>query len=181
MTDLSELRNKTIALVGLMGAGKSTIGRRVAERLDMPFKDADSEIEIAAGRTISEIFAEYGEHEFRAGEQRVIARLLGGEPHVLATGGGALLNADTRALLRERAVTVWLKADLELLAKRVGRRDTRPLLRDRDPIEVLRAQAEVRYPLYAEADITVEVGDGSYHCAAELVVERLGAFVTRAA
>jgi shikimate kinase len=160
-----------------MGAGKSTIGRRIAERLGMPFRDADSEIELAAGRTVAEIFQHLGEQEFRAGEQRVIARLLGEPPHVLATGGGALINADTRALLRAQALTVWLKADLELLARRVGRRDTRPLLRGRDPIEVLRAQAEIRYPFYAEADVTVEVGDGSHHSAADLVLERLAAFV----
>jgi shikimate kinase len=181
MTDLPELRNKTIALVGLMGAGKSTIGRRVAERLEMPFKDADTEIELAAGRSISEIFQAFGEQEFRAGEQRVIARLMTEPPHVLATGGGALISAETRALLRERAITVWLKADLEVLARRVGRRDSRPLLKGRDPIEVLRAQAEVRYPFYAEADITVDVGDGAYQAAAELVVDKLGAFVKRAA
>jgi shikimate kinase len=177
MTDDPELSRRTIALVGLMGAGKTTIGRRLAERLKLPFRDADAEIEIAAGRTVSEIFENLGETEFRAGEQRVIARLLGDPPHVLATGGGAYLSADTRALLRERAVTVWLKADLEVLARRVSRRDTRPLLRGRNPLEVLRAQAEARYPYYAQADVTVELGDSSQHAAAEEVLTAVRAFI----
>jgi shikimate kinase len=173
MTHDPELRLRTIALVGLMGAGKSTIGRRLAHTLHMPFKDADSEIELAAGQTVSEIFSSLGEPEFRAGEQRVIARLLAEQPHVLATGGGAFLNPETRRMLRERAITVWLKADLEVLAKRVSRRDTRPLLRGRNPIEVLRAQAEVRYPLYAQADVHVEVADGSQQAAVEAVLVAL--------
>jgi shikimate kinase len=177
MTDDSELRRKTIALVGLMGAGKTTIGRRLAERLKLPFRDADVEIELAAGRSVSEIFQDLGETEFRAGEQRVIARLLGDPPHVLATGGGAYLREDTRALLRQRAVTVWLKADLGVLARRVSRRDTRPLLRGRDPLQVLRAQAEARYPFYAQADVTVELAEGSQPAAVETVVKALGAFI----
>jgi shikimate kinase len=181
MTDDPELRRKTIALVGLMGAGKTTIGRRLAERLKLPFRDADAEIELAAGRTVSEIFEDLGETEFRAGEQRVIARLLGDAPHVLATGGGAYLNADTRALLRERAVTVWLKADLEVLARRVSRRDTRPLLRGRKPIEVLHAQAEARYPFYAQADVMVELGDSSQQTAVDEVLKAVKAFTRRAA
>lgn len=160
-----------------MGAGKSTIGKRLAHNLGMPFKDADSEIERAAGRTINEIFSSLGEPEFRAGEQRVIARLLGDPPHVLATGGGAFLNPENRRLFRERAITVWLKADLEVLARRVARRDTRPLLRGRDPIEVLRAQAEIRYPFYAEADVQVDVQDGSQQSAVEQVLEALEAYV----
>lgn len=177
MTNESELRQKTIALVGLMGAGKSTIGKKLAERLGLPFRDADAEIELAAGSSISEIFAKFGEHEFRAGEQRVIARLLNEPAHVMATGGGALTNPETRALLKGRAITVWLKADLELLARRVARRDTRPLLRGKDPMMVLKSQAEARYPYYAEADVTVEVGEGSHASSAELVVEQLKAFV----
>jgi shikimate kinase len=176
MTDDPELRRKTIALVGLMGAGKTTIGRRLAERLKMPFRDADAEIERAAGRTISEIFRDRGEAEFRSGEQRVIARLLGETPHVLATGGGAYLNADTRALMRERALTVWLKADVEVLARRVGRRDTRPLLHARDPLEVLRELAQTRYPFYAEADVTVELGDNLQQAAVDEVLTALRAF-----
>jgi len=176
MTDDPELRRKTIALVGLMGAGKTTIGRRLAERLKLPFRDADAEIELAAGRSVGEIFQDLGETEFRSGEHRVIARLLGDPPHVLATGGGAYLNAGTRALMRERAVTVWLKADLEVLARRVSRRDTRPLLRGRDPLQVLRAQAEARYPFYAQADVTVELGDASQQAAVEAVLTAVRAF-----
>jgi shikimate kinase len=176
MTDDPELRRKTIALVGLMGAGKTTIGRRLAERLNLAFRDADAEIELAAARSVSEIFQDLGENEFRSGEHRVIARLLGDPPHVLATGGGAYLSADTRALMRERAVTVWLKADLEILARRVSRRDTRPLLRGRDPLQVLRAQAEARYPFYAQADVTVELGDASQQAAVDQVLTALRAF-----
>ena len=176
--DDPELRRKTIALVGLMGAGKTTIGRRLAERLKLPFRDADAEIELAAGRTVSEIFENLGETEFRAGEQRVIARLMGDPPHVLATGGGAYLNDDTRMLLRERAVTVWLKADLEVLARRVSRRDTRPLLRGRSPLEVLRAQAAARYAVYAQADVTVELGDSSQQAAVDEVLTAIQAFTS---
>lgn len=178
MTDDPELRRRTIALVGLMGAGKTTIGRRLAERLQLPFRDADAEIELAAARSVSEIFHDLGENEFRSGEHRVIARLLGDPPHVLATGGGAYLHADTRAVMRERAVTVWLKADLEVLARRVSRRDTRPLLRGKDPLQVLRAQAEARYPFYAQADVTVELGDASQQAAVERVLTAVRAFLS---
>jgi shikimate kinase len=178
MTDVPELRRKTIALVGLMGAGKTTIGRRLAERLKLPFRDADAEIELAAARSVSEIFQDLGENEFRAGEHRVIARLLGDPAHVLATGGGAYLHAETRALMRERAVTVWLKADLEVLARRVSRRDTRPLLRGKDPLQVLRAQAEARYPFYGQADVTVELGDASQQAAVEKVLTAVREFLS---
>jgi shikimate kinase len=160
-----------------MGAGKSTIGRRLAQVLRLPFKDADSEIERAAGQTINEIFAALGEPEFRAGEQRVIARLLNEQPFVLATGGGAFLNPETRRLFRERAVTVWLKTDLEVLARRVARKNTRPLLAGKDPLEVLKAQAEVRYPAYAEADVTVETGDTPHHQTVDQVIRALTAYL----
>ena len=153
------LRRRTIALVGLMGVGKSTIGRKLAQALELPFYDADHEIERAAGCTISDIFAELGEAEFRAGERRVIARLLEGPPHVLATGGGAFMNAETRALIKQRAVSVWLKADLEVMARRVSRKDTRPLLVGKDPRQVLSALMAERYPIYAEADIAIETDD----------------------
>lgn len=166
---------RTIALVGLMGVGKSTVGRRLASRLGLPFHDADREIEAAAARSVSDIFAELGEGEFRAGEHRVIRRLLEGPPIVLATGGGAYLHAGTRALFRERAITVWLKADLDVLAERVGRRDTRPLLRGRDARQVLAELAEARYPVYAEADLTVESGEGAHARTVESVVEALKA------
>jgi len=164
---------RTIVLVGLMGVGKTTIGRRLAKALDMPFKDADAEIELAAGRSISEIFADRGEAEFRAGERRVIARLLDGPPMVLATGGGAFLDPRTRALIRERAVSVWLRADLEVLVRRVKRRDTRPLLRAGDPREVLERLAAERYPIYAEADLTVETSESPHDAAVEAILQAL--------
>jgi shikimate kinase len=169
------LKRQTVALVGLMGVGKSSVGRRLAKALGMPFFDADDEIERAARRSVSDIFAELGEAEFRAGEQRVIARLLGGPPHVLATGGGAFLQPDTRALLKSKAVTIWLRADLEVLAARVGRRDTRPLLRGKNPIDVLQAQADARYPIYAEAELTVESGEGTHQAAVAQIIDALTA------
>src|SRR5690606_33124482 len=128
MDRYAPLRTRTIALVGLMGVGKSSVGRRLAHALDLPFRDADNEVESAAGRSIPEIFADLGEPAFREGERRVIARLLDEPPLVLATGGGAFINAETRAILKARALTVWLKADLEVLAKRVSRKEHRPLL-----------------------------------------------------
>ncbi|HEV2082639.1 MAG TPA: shikimate kinase [Brevundimonas sp.] len=171
--------DRTIALVGLMGVGKSTVGRRLARRLGRDFVDADAEIEAAAAMTVSDIFAQLGEPEFRAGEARVIRRLLDGAPKVLATGGGAMMNPDTRALLKARTVTVWLRADLDVVAQRVGRRDTRPLLRGKDPKATLAALAEARYPIYAEADLTVDVGAGSHAQAVEAVVAALRAVPLR--
>ena len=152
-------RERTIALVGLMGVGKSTIGRKLAQALDLPFRDADHEIEAAAGCSITDIFAERGEAEFRAGERRVIARLLEQGPHVLATGGGAFMNGETRALIKHFATSIWLKADLDVLVRRVGRKDTRPLLAGKDPREVLSRLMTERDPIYAEADITIETDD----------------------
>src|SRR5512146_1117544 len=140
------LRHKTIALVGLMGVGKSSVGRRLASALGLPFRDADAEVEAAAGRSISDIFTELGEPAFREGERRVIARLLDEPPHVLATGGGAFMNPQTRKLIKSKAVSVWLKTDLDVLAKRVSRKGNRPLLAGQDPMHVLKAQAEARYP-----------------------------------
>jgi shikimate kinase len=148
--------SRTVALVGLMGAGKSAIGRRLALKLGLSFVDADDEIERAAGCTIAEIFAKYGEADFRAGERRVIARLLDEAPHVLSTGGGAYLHPETRALMRAKAVTVWLRAELDVLFERVKRRGHRPLLSQGDPREVLGRLMVERYPIYAEADIVVE-------------------------
>jgi shikimate kinase len=147
---------KTVALVGLMGAGKSAIGKRLALRLGLPFIDADDEIERAAGCSIAEFFERYGESEFRAGERRVIARLLEEAPHVLSTGGGAYIHPDTRTLMRTKAVTVWLRAELDVLFDRVKRRGHRPLLRQGDPRDVLARLMAQRYPIYAEADIVVE-------------------------
>ncbi|MBI1685007.1 shikimate kinase [Caulobacter hibisci] len=168
-----DLRDRTIVLVGLMGVGKSSVGRRLAQTLDLPFRDADNEVERAAGRGIPEIFAEMGEAAFRDGERRVISRLLEDPPHVLATGGGAFVNAETRALIKDKAIAVWLKADLELLARRVGRKDGRPLLKNRDPMDVLREQATTRYPAYGEAHLTVETGDTPHMVAVEAVIAAL--------
>jgi shikimate kinase len=180
MTADPRLRRKTIALVGLMGVGKSSVGRRLAAALDLPFRDADAEVEAAAGRTISEIFETFGEPAFRDGERRVIARLMDEGPHVLATGGGAFINDETRALIKQRAVSVWLKADLALLARRIGRKDTRPLVRGKDPLEVLTALSAVRDPIYAQADITVETGDTPHHEAVEAVLRALTAHLAGA-
>lgn len=146
---------KPIVLVGLMGVGKSTVGRRLATRLGLPFVDADTEIESAAGMTIAEIFDKFGEAHFRDGERRVIARLIDGTPKVIATGGGAFINDTTRALILDQAVAVWLNADPDILADRVSRRDTRPLLRGKNPREVLGDLARVRNPIYAQAPIHV--------------------------
>lgn len=177
MDRFDPLRRRTIALVGLMGVGKSSVGRRLANALDLPFRDTDAEVEAAAGRSISDIFAELGEAAFREGERRVIARLLEQPPMVLATGGGAFMNPDTRALIKSKAVSVWLKADLNVLARRVGRKDTRPLLAGKDPLDVLKAQAEVRYPAYAEADVTVETGDTAHHITVDQVIRALSAYL----
>ena len=138
------LRARTITLVGLMGSGKSSVGKRLAQALDLPFRDADDEVETAAGRSIPEIFEQLGEPAFRDGERRVIARLLEGPPIVLATGGGAFMNAETRELIKTRSVSVWLKADLPILAKRVARKESRPRLTGKDPMVVLTEQAAVR-------------------------------------
>lgn len=149
--------SKTLVLVGLMGAGKSTVGRRIAKYLGVPFRDADDEIEAAAGCSVSDIFSTYGEAEFRRGERQVIARLLKSEPvHVLATGGGAFMNPETRAEIKENAYSVWLSADLETLVERCGRRNNRPLLQTSDPSETLKHLMEERYPIYAEADVIVD-------------------------
>jgi shikimate kinase len=164
---------RTIALVGLMGAGKSSVGRRLAVQLGVPFKDADDEIVIAAGRPIADIFADRGEDEFRAGERRVIARILDEPPHILATGGGAFMNPVTRVLLRQRATTIWLRADLETLVKRVSRRDDRPLLRDADPRVVMADLMEKRYPIYTEADIIVESREGPHNVTVDAVIAAL--------
>ena len=162
-----------MVLVGLMGAGKTTVGRRLARALRMPFKDADAEIEIAAGCSVSDIFAERGEAEFRSGERRVIGRLLEEPPMVLATGGGAFMNPETRRLIRARAVSVWLRADLDVLVRRVRRRDTRPLLRNADPREVLERLALERYPVYAEADLTVETNEAPHDAAVAAILAAL--------
>jgi shikimate kinase len=173
MDRYAPLRARTITLVGLMGVGKSSVGRRLANALGMPFKDADTEVETAAGRSIPDIFADLGEPAFREGERRVIARLLDEPPLVLATGGGAFMNAETRRLIKEKSVSVWLKTDLDVLVRRIGRKDTRPLLKDKDPLTVLKALATERYPTYGEADITVETGDAPHHVTVDQVIQAL--------
>jgi shikimate kinase len=153
---LAALGARSVVLVGMMGAGKSSIGRRLATRLNIPFIDADAEIEKAAGMSIPDIFATRGEPDFRAGEARVIARLLDGGPQVLATGGGAFMNPDTRAGIAAKGVSIWLNADFETLMRRIKRRHDRPLLHTDDPAATLQQLIDVRYPIYRLADFTVQ-------------------------
>lgn len=164
---------KTVALVGMMGAGKSSVGRRLAAKLGVPFHDADAEIEAAAGCSISEIFDRFGEAAFRDGERKIVARLLDQPPHVLATGGGAFIDAGTRAKIRDAAISVWIKVPIEVLLSRVGRRDTRPLLRDGDPREIMEKLLENRNPVYAEADLTVESENGPHGTVVDRIFEAL--------
>jgi shikimate kinase len=175
MTSLPHPPAKTIALIGLMGVGKSSVGRRLAAALGLPFRDADTEIESAAGASITEIFQRFGEAAFRDGERRVIARLLDEPPHVLATGGGAFAQPETHALIKQKAISIWLKADLGVLARRVGRRDNRPLLIGKDPMDVLKAHARDRYPAFEDADIVVETGDGPHQVAVDAIIRALAA------
>jgi shikimate kinase len=172
------LGRRSIVLVGMMGAGKSSIGRRLAHRLGIPFVDADSEIEAAAGMTIADIFASHGEPYFRAGEARVIARLLDGGPQVLATGGGAFMNAETRAAIAAKGLSVWLKAEPEVLLPRLKRRSNgdRPLLNTGDPAQTLKRLVEERYPTYAQADLTVQSRDVTHET---IVAEILPALCDR--
>jgi shikimate kinase len=165
---------QSLVLVGLMGAGKSSIGRRLAQRLDLDFVDADTEIERAAACTIEEIFARFGEPAFRDGERRVIVRLLEDRPPiVLATGGGAFMDPETRAAIRRHAVSIWLRADLEVLLRRVARRSNRPLLKQGDPRDVLTRLIQVRHPVYAEADLVVDSDDSPPEVTVEKVVSAL--------
>ncbi|MDH3741420.1 MAG: shikimate kinase [Hyphomicrobiales bacterium] len=153
------LRGRSLVLIGLMGAGKTTVGRRLAQRLDLPFADADHEIEQAAGKTIPEIFEDHGEEHFRDGERRVIARLLESGQQVIATGGGAYMNEQTRQKISDNAVSIWLRADFDLLMKRVRRRSHRPLLQTADPEAVMQKLIDERYPVYAGADLIVDSRD----------------------
>ena len=165
---------RTVALVGMMGVGKSTVGKKLADSLSAPFVDSDDEIERAAGLSVHEIFRMHGEPEFRRGERRVIERLLKGPPIVLATGGGAYMDAGTRALLKQTATTIWLRADLDLIWKRVNRRDTRPLLKQENPKQVLADLLTVRAPIYAEADFAIDSGDGPASDAVKAIREAMG-------
>lgn len=164
---------RTVVLVGLMGAGKSSVGRRLAQRLDLPYVDADREIEAAAGCSIEEIFERHGEAAFREGERRVIARLLGGPVQVLAAGGGAFMNPDIRRRVREQAVSVWLRAELDLLLERCRRRNNRPLLKGQDMRQRLRELMVERYPVYGEADVVVDSCDEPIDTMVERVVSAL--------
>ncbi len=165
--------DKSIVLVGLMGVGKSCIGRGLAERIGLPFLDADAEIEAAAGCDIEDIFKLHGESAFRDGERRVIARLLDGPAKVLATGGGAFIDESTRAKIRERAISVWLSADIDVLVTRVSRRSNRPLLKNGDPRKVLETLMAERDPIYATADIAVRGGDGPPRTTVNAVIKEL--------
>ncbi len=167
-------QRQPIVLVGLMGVGKSTVGKRLAQRLGLPFVDADNEIEEAAGMPISEIFAQFGEPYFRDGERRVIQRLIDGRPKVIATGGGAFVNDATRALILAEALAVWLDADIDILVDRVGRRDTRPLLKGKDPRTVLRELAAVRNPLYAEAHVRVPSNNAPHDTTVRAILQAIG-------
>lgn len=170
---------RPLVLVGLMGAGKTTVGRRVATRLGVPFRDADEEIELAANMRVSEIFATLGEPAFRDGERRVIERLLAEPAHVLATGGGAFMNAQTRELIRESAISVWLRADLDMLVRRTAQRGHRPLLRTGDPRDILRRLLDERAPVYALADVTVDSVDGPHARTVERVIAAVGAYLSQ--
>jgi shikimate kinase len=170
---------KTLALVGLMGSGKTTIGRRLADHFGLPFVDADEEIEKAAGQSVADIFAHYGEAGFRDGEQKVISRLLEGETRVLATGGGALTHPKTRERLKSQAITLWLRTDIKVLARRVANKPHRPLVRDRNPMDVLKDHMKTRYPLFEMADLVVDTGDHSHTRTVELVLDALKVYVDK--
>jgi len=169
------LSERAIVLVGLMGAGKSTVGRRLASELGLSFADADLEIEKAAGCSISDFFERFGEPAFREGERRVIARLLAGPRHVLATGGGAFMDPATRALISESGISVWLRADLDLLMARVTKRPTRPLLKTSDPRATMERLMAERYPVYAQADITIDSSGGPHDSVVQRIVSQLKA------
>ena len=179
---LSALARRSIVLVGMMGVGKSSVGRRLAARLSIPFVDADSEIENAAKMTIPEIFARHGEAYFRSGEARVLARLLDSGPQVLATGGGAFMNEDTRALIKLKGVSIWLHADLDVLLRRTSkRRSDRPLLQTEDPTATLRALLAEREPTYALADLTVQSREVPHETIVADVMTALAAYLKVAA
>jgi shikimate kinase len=171
-----KLGNRALVLVGLMGAGKTSVGRRLAEKLEIPFVDADHEIEVAAGKTIPEIFNDHGEEYFREGERRVITRLLENGKQVLATGGGAFMNAETREKIKGHGLSLWLKADLDVLLKRVAKRNDRPLLLKEDPAIVMKRLIDLRYPVYAQADITVESRDVQHGQMVNDVIKALAEF-----
>jgi shikimate kinase len=174
----NRLGRRSIVLVGMMGVGKSSVGRRLAARLAIPFADADTEIEKAAGMSIADIFARHGEADFRSGEARVIARLLESGPQVLATGGGAFMNVKTRDAIRAKGVSIWLKAEFEVLLRRISkRRNERPLLQTDDPAETLRTLLAEREPIYAQADLTVHSRDVSHDAIIADIMTALASFL----
>lgn len=173
MAKLSDRLDKPIVLVGLMGAGKSTVGRRLARRLGLPFVDSDDAIEDAAGYSAAELFDRFGDADFRDGERRLVARLVDGTVRVIATGGGAYVDPRTRELLNERAITVWLDAPVDILAERTGRRDTRPLLRKGDRAGTLEKLSELRQPAYAQAHIRVRSGEGAHRDVVDSIIKAL--------
>jgi shikimate kinase len=176
-TIVCRLGERSIVLIGMMGVGKSSIGRRLGARLGIPFIDADAEIEKAASMSIADMFARHGEAAFRSGEARVIARLLNGGPQVLATGGGAVMNPATRALIQQKGVSIWLSADFELLLRRISKRKAdRPMLQTADPAATLRELLATREPIYAQADLTVQSRDVPHDAVVAEIVERLVAF-----
>ena len=170
-----DLKARPIVLVGLMGAGKSSIGRRLANQLGLPFKDADAEIEAASNLTVSEFFDLHGEAAFREGERKVIARLLKEPRHVLATGGGAFMDKKTRSLIKKKGCSIWLRAELDVIYKRCMKRNNRPLLKTGNPKATLKKLMDERYPVYAEADITVDSGDGPHEIVVDKIIEALAA------
>jgi shikimate kinase len=170
---VATLGRRSLVLVGMMGAGKSSIGRKLASQLGLPFVDADAEIELAAGMSISEIFAKHGEPYFRAGEARVIARLLDGGAQVLATGGGAFMNPETRAAIGAKGISIWLKAEYEVLLRRIKRRSDRPMLKTKDPAETLKQLLHERDPVYAEADVAVHSRDVPHEMIIAEILEAL--------
>lgn len=170
---LRDLLDRPVVLVGLMGAGKSTVGRRLAKRLGLPFVDSDVAIEEASGSSTAELFERFGEHNFRDGERRLVARLMDGSVRVIATGGGAFIDERTRQLLNERAITVWLDAPIKVLAERTGRRNTRPLLNDGNRAETLARLSEQRQPFYAEAQIHIRSGSGAHSDVVEAIIAAL--------
>lgn len=179
MQKLRERLDRPIVLVGLMGVGKSTVGRRLARRLGLPFVDSDEAIEDAAGCSAAEIFERFGEADFRDGERRLVARLIDGAVRVIATGGGAFIDPRTRRLLNERAITIWLDAPLEVLTERTGRRDTRPLLRNGDRKRTLERLQRERQPAYAEAHIHVRSGNGAHKDVVDTILHQLEQHLSR--
>jgi shikimate kinase len=173
VTDLAKRLDRPVVLVGLMGVGKSTVGRRLARRLGLPFVDSDSAIEDAVGLPAGELFERYGEEDYRDGERRLVARLIDGQVRVIATGGGVFVDPPTRTLLKEQAVTVWLDAPVDVLAERTARRDTRPLLKNGDPRGTLERLAKIEREAYAEAHIHVRSGNGAHKDVVEGIVRAL--------